>query len=898
MLPWHEIERRAVAFQKTWKNCPGDERQEAQTFEKDLMHVFGIDWRDGLHEYHTTLKDGSIGYIDYLLPGKILIEMKSKGQSLTRAYTQAMTYVHSLKPDEIPTLVLVSDFDKIHVYNLKKNHPYKPLRVSQLKSRVRIFGLLAGYGVLDEEKTEIEVNTEASYMMARIHDEMKANGYEGHALEVYLVRLLFCMFADDTGIFERDSFSEYLKDSKIDGSDLSSRLMVLFSVLNIPHENRMKTISPELLKFRYINGQLFEESLPPAFFNAKMRQLLINCSEKFDWSQISPSIFGAMFQGVMNPEERRALGAHYTSEENILKVIEPLFLDDLYDEFERAKSTKKELHAFQEKIASLKFFDPAMGCGNFLIVAYKKLRELEFEILKLIIDDSTLQIVDTFIKVSIEQFYGIEIEEFPSQIAQVSLILIKHLMDIEVSNHFGFNIIDFPIKHNANIVHGNALRIDWETVCTFDENTYIFGNPPFKGARNMSAEQKQDLKNVFDDWKNVGNLDFVAAWYKKAADVMEGTFIKAAFVSTNSISQGNQAGILWQPLLNQKFRIIFAYRTFKWSNEAKGQAAVHCVIIGFQWMPLNNSRLLFMEPDYSSASKVVENISPYLIDAPNIVVMSRSTPISDIPEMGIGNKPIDGGHYLFTYDEMLEFLAKEPGAEKYFYPWYGSYEFINKDPRYCLYLAQAMPSDLRKMPLVLDRIEAVRNYRLASKSPGTVKIADQPTRFHVENIPSGNFLIIPEVSSENRRYIPIGFMEEGNLASNLVRIIPKASLYHFGVLTSATHMAWMRQVAGRLESRYRYSKDIVYNNFPWPEVTEDAEKNIKKSAKNVLRVRDTYPDETYADLYDVRTMPSDLLKAHQANNKAVREAYGARWVSEDECVADLLKRYQALTIGK
>jgi hypothetical protein len=825
MLSWHEIERRAVAFQKTWKNCAGDERQEAQTFEKDLMYVFGIDWRDGLHEHQITLRDGSIGYIDYFLPGKILIEMKSKGQSLTKAYSQAMTYVHSLKPDEIPVLVLVSDFEKFHVYNLKKNHPYKPFKVSQLKSRVRIFGLLAGYGVLDEEKTEIEVNTEASYMMARIHDEMKTNGYEGHALEVYLVRLLFCMFADDTGIFERDSFSNYLKNSAPDGSDLSSRLMILFSVLNTPLENRMTNISAELARFRYINGELFAESLPPAFFDVRTRQLLIECSDKFDWSQISPSIFGAMFQGVMNPEERRTLGAHYTSEENIMKVIEPLFLDELHDEFEKVKSTTKELQAFQDKIASLKFLDPAMGSGNFLIVAYKKLRELEFEILKLIIDESSLQIVDAFIKVSIDQFYGIEIEEFPCQIAQVSLILIKHLMDIEVSNYFGFNIIDFPIKNNANIVHGNALVMDWNLVCPAEELNYILGNPPFIGYSNQSREQTENIKSIYLDEsgktsKTAGKIDFVAGWFYKASEMMLRGPIKASFVATNSITQGEQVYFVWNLLLGLfNIHIDFAYRTFKWTNDAKGKAAVHCVIIGFSRVHHRKKKYLW---DEYSQMREVSAINPYLVEGENILVKSRTKPLNDVSTMVYGSKPTDGGFLLLDKSEKESILLKYPEARDLIRPYLGSKEFLHNLPRYCIWLEGVSPAAYAKIPPILDRISQVKCFRLASKKEKTRKDADKPMLFQENRQPTTFYLLVPRVSSEKRQYIPIGYLPPDTICGDQNLMIPDASLYEFGVLTSAAHMSWMRLVAGRLKSDFRYSASIVYNTFPWCDSTVTA----------------------------------------------------------------------------
>lgn len=893
MLTWTEIETRAVAFQKRWKDCTGDERQEAQTFEKDFMYVFGVDWHDGFHEHPIISLDGVLNYIDYLLPGKILIEMKSRGKSLDAAFTQAMQYVRALKPEEQPELVVVSDFETIKVYNTSKQHHYKSFKVNSFKSHVRIFSLLTGHGADPNIRTEIELNTDASYKMAKLHDALKENGYMGHELEVYLVRLLFCLFADDTGVFEKSSFYNYLKASNPDGSDLSGRLTLLFSTLDTPDDKRMKNLPDELKRFRYINGNLFSERLAPPFFSAKMRETLLECCD-FDWTQISPAIFGAMFQGVMNPQERRELGAHYTSEENILKVIRPLFLDELYEEFERSKNTTAELQAFHKKIASLTFLDPACGCGNFLIITYQKLRELEFQVLKLL-NDNQMVLFDAPTKVSVNQFYGIELEEFPCEIAKVSMLLMKHLMDQEISHYFGGNFIDYPIRDNVNIVNANALRIDWNNVIPAQNLNYILGNPPFNGARTMSSEQKADLNLVIGDLQNSGNLDFVTPWYKKAADMMDlNSSIQSALVSTNSIVQGDQAGILWEYLFGRGIEINFAYRTFRWTNAAKGKAAVHCVIVGFAkegtW---RKPREIFD----GLIAKKASQINQYLFDAPKVIIKARSRPICDVPEIGIGNKPIDGGNYLFTKDEMDEFIIKEPGAAQYFRPWYGAQEFINRKPRYCLYVAEVAPSELRKLPLVIDRINKVRLFRLNSRSQGTVDLAQQPTKFHVTNVLRSTYLLIPRVSSERREWVPIGFMKPQDLCSDATIVMPNATLYHFGVLTSSAHMAWMRTVAGRLKSDYRYSKDIVYNNFPWPEKTEETVARVEKTAQAILDARANYPDRSYADLYDPLFMPPDLRKAHIANDKAVWEAYGKAWPFEDEpaCVAYLMKLYQQLT---
>ncbi|MDR4926519.1 DNA methyltransferase [Peribacillus simplex] len=889
-LSWEMIETNAIAFSRNWKDCQGDERQEAQKFEIDLMSVFGVDFHEGLHEYQIRDIQGKIGYIDYLLPGKILIEMKSKGESLVRAYNQAYDYTKCLKPEEYPELLLVSDFDYIQITNLKTMQTFKKFKVSQFKKRIRMLGLLAGYKSEVTFKTNIEVNIDASYKMAKLHDALKENGYEGENLEIYLVRLLFCLFAEDTGIFEERAFEQYIKSSKEDGSDLSARIMMLFSILDIPENKRMTNSPEDVKKFRYINGKLFSKPIPPAYFDNKMRKILIDCCD-FDWSYISPAIFGAMFQGVMNPKERRELGAHYTSEENILKLIKPLFLDELWEEFEKSKSTKAEIKAFHNKLASLNFLDPACGCGNFLIIVYREIRLLEFEVLKMLYDNRQLTIIDGFCEISIEQFYGIEYEEFPCQIAQVGLLLMKHQLDKEVSNYFGMNIIDFPIKETANIVYGNALRIDWEEVVPKEKLTYIIGNPPFIGARMMSVEQKEDIVRVFGKIKNVGNLDYVTAWYKKASDIMQDSIIRTAFVSTNSITQGEQVSILWKPLFEElNIRINFAYKTFKWSNEAKGKAAVYCVIVGFSTVSKLEKKVIFNGDIIELAS----NINPYLIDAPHVWINSRSKPLSEVPEIGIGNKPIDGGFYLFTEDEKNEFISEEPGSEKLFRPWIGSHEFINRYYRFCLWLGDCSPSELRKLPKVKQRIEAVRKFRLESKSAGTRKLADTPTRFHVKNMPSSPYVVIPEVSSERRRYIPIGFVTPDILSSNLVKIIPDATLYHFGILTSNVHMAWVRAVCGRLKSDYRYSKDIVYNNFPWPNPTEKQKEVIVEKAQKILTVRDLYPDNSLADLYDPVTMPAELVKAHNILDREVCKAYGTVWKTEVECVADLMRIYQNL----
>jgi hypothetical protein len=895
MITWSEIETRAYAFQKRWRGCGGDERQYGQTFEKDLMEIFGVDWHDGFHEHPITTSDSVINYIDYYLPGKILIEMKSRGKSLDVAFFQAMQYFHSLKPEDQPVLVLVSDFDTIKVYNTTKQHHYKSFRVSTLKLHVRIFGLLAG--VDSDVRTEIELNTDASYKMAKLHGALKENGYSGHELEVYLVRLLFCLFADDTGIFEKSSFFNYLQRSNPDGSDLSGRVTLLFSILDTPDEKRMKNLPEELKRFRYINGNLFSEQLTPPYFSAKMRTTLLECCD-FDWTQISPAIFGAMFQGVMNPQERRELGAHYTSAENILKVIRPLFLDNLYDEFEHSKNTTAELQAFHKKIASLTFLDPACGCGNFLIITYQRLRELEFEVLKLLQGKNQMTLFDDITKVSVGQFYGIEIEEFPCEIAKVSMLLMKHLMDQEISHYFGGNFIQFPIRNNANIVKGNALRMDWNEVVPAQKLNYILGNPPFIGYSNQTIEQKEDIRKTYlkpdgKTYESAGKIDYVAGWYFKASHYISGTQIRGAFVSTNSICQGEQVADVWKPLFDRfNICINFAYRTFKWSNEARGKAAVHCVIVGFSQIDDQTKSI------YDSTGRLfpVKRINPYLIEGPNIFVNSRSNPLANVSLMVYGSKPADGGFLFLTEEEKQEIIAEYPEASLLIRPFLGSKEYIQSIPRYCLWLENISPDKYSKIPPVVKRIAGVRQFRLQSLKLKTHDDATTPMLFQEIRQPDTEYILVPRVTSENRSYIPMGFITPNVICGDQNLMIPNATLCEFGVITSSTHMAWMRTVAGRLEMRYRYSAQIVYNNFPWPAATPEQKEKIEKTTQAILNARNLYPEASLADLYNELTMPPDLRKAHLANDKAVWEAYGKAWPLDDEpaCVAHLMILYQRM----
>ncbi|MDR1827857.1 MAG: N-6 DNA methylase, partial [Methylobacteriaceae bacterium] len=873
-LSWIEIQDNAVRFAKRWENARREEA-DAQTFQREFFALFGItDILDGgVFEYKVPLDDGRTGYIDYFRPRQIAVEMKSKDKDLDAAYRQAINYVAHLSADVMPELVMVCDFHNIHLYHRTSGVVHR-FKTGDLSRHVKKFAVVAGYETTRDYDDQAEVNVKAAEKMARLHDALKEHGYEGHDLEVYLVRLLFMMFADDTGIFPKDGIINYVDNSRPDGADLSDRLNRLFDVLNMPPEVREKRslLAADLKQFPYVNGGLFADRLPPADFNARMRATLIDCCS-FDWHAISPAVFGAMFQGVMDAEKRRELGAHYTSEENILKLIRPLFLDGLRREFEAAKTSPLKLDALHDKISRLKFLDPACGCGNFLIITYRELRRLEHDILKLKIDNNQRILdVSALLKVNVSQFYGIEIEDFPCQIAQVGLWLADHQMNLEIGALYGQVVTRLPLTRSPTIVRANALTTDWASVVPERELSYILGNPPFSGARFMGAAQKADMAAVFGPLKNVGNLDYVTAWYWKAAGMMQGTDIRAAFVSTNSITQGEQVAILWRPLSERfNIRITFAWRTFKWSNEARGKAAVHCAIIGFSQSAADGAKALF---DENGERRAAANINAYLMDGPDMFLDSRSRPICPVPEIGIGNKPIDDGNYLFTEAEKDEFLRVEPAAAQWFRPWLGADEFINGYRRYCLWLGGCTPAELRAMPHVMKRIEAVRQFRLNSKSAGTRKIAATPTRFHVENMPKGNYIVIPEVSSERRQYIPIGFLTPDVLCSNKLRLMPDATLYHFGILTSNVHNGWMRAVCGRLETRYSYSIDIVYNNFPWPDASGAQQQAIAATARGVLDARAGFPDSTLADLYDPVVMPPVLRKAHDALDKLVRAAYG------------------------
>jgi len=901
-LSWDDIQSNAITFAKKWRDAKNEEA-DAQGFEADFLRVFGVaDARSvGSFEHKVPLSGGKMGYFDYLWPGKLAIEMKSRGKDLDAAFLQLQNYIQHLPPEEMPDLWMVCDFENIRLNRRSTNEVWS-FKTRNLRRNIKRFAAIAGYETERVWESQAAVNVKAAEKMAKLHDALRDIGYDGHALEVYLVRLLFCLFADDTGIFPENSFLKYIEDSRPDGSDLSERIARLFELLDMPEETRAKRtlLADELKRFRYINGGLFRAALPFAEFSEKMRQTLLDCVG-FDWGQISPAIFGAMFQGVMDKDQRREMGAHYTSEENILKLINPLFLDALWQEFDRVKTDPAALERFHEKIAGLKFLDPACGCGNFLIITYRELRQLEFEILKMKRSEMSYaqmrldeNLLEKDILVNVNQFYGIEYEDFPCQIAQVGMWLVDHQMNNLAADYFGIPFVRLPLRDSATIVNGNALRMDWEGVVPKNELSYILGNPPFVGYSNQTAEQKADMMAVWVDangkpFKAAGKIDYVAAWYYKAAQMMRGTRLRAAFVSTNSITQGEQAAAVWQPLyVLFGIHIDFGCRTFKWSNEAKGKAAVHCVIVGFSTAHQGEKMI------YDGAQEAAaQNINPYLVDAPDIFVESRKKPLCDVPEMMTGNRPADGGHLIIEEDDLKEFLEADPLSEKYIRRFMGSAEFINNKKRWCLWLVSASPAELRKMPEVMKRVAACEQDRANAPDAGRRKLAETPTLFR-EQIETGDtFIVVPAVSSERRRYIPIGFLPTSTIASNLVLIIPNATLYHFGILTSNVHMVWMRAVCGRLEMRYRYSKDVVYNNFPWPEATPEQKAAIEALAQGVLDARAQFPGSSLADLYDPLTMPPALKKAHESLDRAVMKLYGftpQNTPSEAACVAKLMER--------
>ena len=950
VLSWNEIKDRALNFSKEWADTSNEEA-DAKPFLVEFFNVFGISSkRVSTFEHRVKKLDDKDGYIDLLWKGTILIEMKSRGKNLDKAYQQAKDYTHGLKQHELPKYILVSDFENFRLYDLEEDKTVD-FKLNALVNNVQHFGYILGYQK-KVYKEQDPANIKAAELMGKLHDRLEEIGYTGHSLEVYLVRILFLLFAEDTTIFNKQQFQEYLEQRTAeDGSDLASKLQELFQVLNTAKENRFKNLDEQLADFPYINGKLFEENLPTASFDSKMRQALLDCCY-IDWSKISPAIFGSMFQSVMNPKERRNLGAHYTSETNILKLIKPLFLDELWAEFERVNHDPTKLTKFHNKISSLRFLDPACGCGNFLIITYRELRLLEFKVVMTLqklnkrIHQMDFLDISLFFKVNVDKFYGIEYEEFPSRIAEVAMWLIDHQMNMYCSIETGEKLLRIPLVKSANITQGDALKTEWNSLLN-EENTihinakdaeiiinsmvkepevkygkiklqvehykivnefsevkpdtkfdYIIGNPPFIGSKIMNQFQRNQIVKELDNIQGSGNLDYVTGWYIKAAKYIQNTKTKVAFVSTNSIVQGEQTGILWGQMLHKhNIKIHFAHRTFKWSNEAKGNAAVYCIIVGFANYDTNNKNIFEYDDIKGEAHEIkAKNINPYLIDAKDLLINKSSNPICNVPKMSFGNMPLDGGHLLLSDIEKNEFLEKEPKAEKFIMPLISAYEFLNGEKRWCIWLVGAQPNELKQFPEVLKRVDLVKKFRLASVAPSTQKFAETPALFRDRNQPE-TFIVVPRVSSENRKYIPMGFFDKNSIVSDTCMSIPNGNLFHFGVLMSTMHMAWVKSVCGRLKSDFRYSKDIVYNNYPWPEnPTEKQIAKIEEKSQKVLEVRSSFPKSSLADLYYPLTMPPTLIKAHNELDKAVDAAYRPQaFTSEANRMEFLFELYEKYT---
>ena len=911
-LSWNEIRIRAAQFAHEWKDA-AYEKGETQSFYNDFFGIFGVRRRSvARYEERVRKLDNQSGFIDLFWPGVLLVEQKSTGRDLAKAYGQAGEYFDVLTEKDRPRYILVSDFQNFELHDLDEREE-TAFTLADLPAHVEKFGFILGV----QRRTfrdQDPVNVKASELMGRLHDALKASGYDGHDLEVFLVRTVFCLFADDTGIFEpRDIFLDLLETrTREDGSDLGGWLARLFQVLNTPVNRRQAKLDEDLARFPYINGNLFAVRLTIPDFDAEMRAVLLDAC-RFDWTAISPAIFGALFQSVMESAERRAQGAHYTTEKNILKVIEPLFLDDLRAEFQRLKRRKDNrrrtaLEAFHKRLGAMKFFDPACGCGNFLIIAYRELRELEIELIRELHRDGaeeTQRVLDTadLSRINVNQFYGIEIGEFPARIAETALWMMDHIMNNRLSLEFGQSHVRIPLEDAPHILNGDALEVDWGDFLPPEECSFVFGNPPFVGAKFQSDKQRAQVRRIAALGKSGGTLDYVTAWFIEAGKYVQKGSARIGFVATNSITQGEQVAQLW-PLLFERcsLEIVFAHRTFAWGSDARGKAHVHVVIIGLDIRDRQRAdKRLFSYPDINGEPEETRHavLSPYLFDAsglsdPHLVVGEESGPVNGMGKLIIGSKPIDGGNYIFDAEERAAFLRAEPDAEPFLYPFVGAREYLQGGERWILALQNVGPDVLARLPHVRERIAAVRAYRQASNSKPTQKLSETPTLYHVNVVPTAPFLVIPKVSSERREYVPTGWLEQPTIPSDLVFVLQNATPTDFALLTSAMHMAWLRHVGGRLESRYRYSIGLVYNTFPMPPEKPDLSK-LESLAQAVLDARAAHPDATLADLYGPDLMPPDLRKAHQALDRAVDKLYRrGGFASERERVEQLFMLYEKM----
>ena len=908
-LSWNEIRARAARFAEEWSQARY-ERGETQTFYNEFFEIFGVTRRRvaSFEEPVKRLGDQR-GFIDLFWKGVLLVERKSAGPDLVRAKEQALDYFPGLKEYELPRYLLVSDFQTFELFDLEDNTTVR-FSLHHLSRHVEDFSFILGV----QKRTfrdQDPVNIEASEMMAKLHDALKGSGYEGHNLERFLVRLVFCLFADDTGIFEpRDSFSALIgQRTSPDGSDAGLWLSQLFEVLNTPVKQRQHNLDDDLAQFPYVDGDLFQERLLLPAFDTAMRSILLDALD-FSWDAISPAIFGSLFQSVMDPKERRSQGAHYTTERNIMKVIGPLFLDDLRDEFKglterRDSGRRKALEAFHTRLSTLRFFDPACGCGNFLIISYRELRLLELDLLNALRHDSQLALdVSQMCQIDVDQFYGIELAEFPARIAEVALWMMDHLMNNKLSLAFGQSYVRIPLKKSPHIRQADALETDWAVLIAPGDCSYVLGNPPFGGAKFQSDKQRAQVRRIAHLGGSGGTLDYVTAWFIKAADYLRQSLAKVGFVATNSITQGEQVAQLWPVLLDRYgLEISFAHRTFAWGSDARGMAHVHVVIIGLTRSDQEPAeKRLFSYSDIKGDPTESRHaaLTPYLFDAGTVVnrhlvVEEARRSLCNVPQLFTGCQPIDDGQYIFNAEERAEFLSQEPKAKKYMHPFVGSVEFINGGERWILILDAESLREVRSLPAVMKRVAAVRKFRSQSRRASTLQLAEAPTRFQVTVIPTAPFLVIPEVSSERRDYVPIGWLKPPTIPSNLVRVLLDADLWHFGILTSAMHMAWLRQIGGRLESRYRYSAGIVYNTFPWPEATDQQRERIRGLADAVLEARGRFPTCTLADLYDADVTPLLLRKAHRALDRAVDKLYrSASFTGDRDRAEHLFGLYEKL----
>ena len=917
-LSWNEMRARAARFADEWQDA-AYEKGETQSFYNEFFEIFGVRRRTvARYEEHVRKLDNQSGFIDLFWPGVLIVEQKSAGRDLTRAYGQAGEYFDALSERDRPRYILVSDFQTFELHDLDEGEQTS-FALAELPDHIEKFGFILGV----QRRTfrdQDPVNVKASELMGRLHDALKASGYGGHDLEVFLVRTVFCLFADDTGIFEpRDIFLDLLENrTREDGSDLGSCLTRLFQVLNTPVERRQAKLDEDLARFPYVNGDLFAARLTIPDFDAAMRAALIDAC-RFNWEAISPAIFGALFQSVMEPAERRAQGAHYTTEKNILKVIGPLFLDDLRAELDRlrARKTKRraELRAFQKRLGEMKFFDPACGCGNFLIIAYRELRELEIELIRELLrgrGDEAQRVLDaaeSLSQITVDQFYGIEVGEFPARIAETAMWMMDHIMNNRLSLAFGQSYVRIPLRKSPHIALGNALEMDWQTILPAERCTYLFGNPPFIGHQWRTREQQDDMARIWGKKGQVNRLDYVTCWFNKGMHyAARNRSTEIAFVSTNSITQGEQCGILWPFVFAGGLSIRFAHRTFQWNSEARGSAAVHCVIIGMTFAK-DGKRSIYEydhvrgEPHLSEVTR----INGYLINGPQYAVPARSKPPEGRLKMHKGSQPTDGarikkptGGYLKFSNLILEdsdrkeFLAVDPNCDKWLKLYVGGDELISGQWRWCLWLKDANPSELKASKAIIERLERVRSGRLQSPTASVRTYAKYPTLFTQDRQPDTDYLAMPEVSSETREYIPINMLPPTVIASNKLQIISGAPLYYLGILTSAMHMAWLRHVGGRLKSDYSYAP-AVYNSFPWPEMTAAQRKQIERLSQAILDARALFPDSSLDVLYDTDAMPPELRKAHTTLDKAVDRFYRAKgFSSERERVEHLFMLYEKM----